>query len=150
MALSWDEARLVVSCGELPGEEERASWPDDVIVCALRPEEVDDPDTVETVRDFVFERTLQARRDRVEELLDPDATLPEPDVTEPVEGAGSEAAEREARFLGLLREAGVGGAEGAGDPCAPGAWERGMWLDAAGGTGARLFVGHVDELVVHN
>lgn len=150
MALGWDEARLFVSCGELPSEEERASWPDDVIVCALRPEEVDDPDTVETVRDFVFERTLQARRDRVEELLDPDAALPEPDVTEPVEGSDSEAAEREARFLELLREAGVGIEKDEGDPYAPGAWERGMWLDAASGTGVRFFVGHVDELVVHN
>ena len=149
MALSWDEARLVVSCGELPDERERSKWPDDVIVCTLRPEEADDPETIETVRDFVFERTLQARHDRLEELLDPDAALPEPDVAEPPEGADSEVAEREARFLGHLRDSGASGEgtgdpDASGDPFAPGAWERGAWPDVAAGAGALLYVGHVN------
>ena len=151
MALRWDEARLVVTCGEAPSEEERAEWPDDVILCALRPEEVDDPETVRTVREFVLERTLQARRDGIEELLDPDARIPEPDATEPVEGADSEAARREDLLLERLLEA---PADGIGDdgwyPPADGAAGRGMWLGDAAGTGARFYIGRVDELVVHN
>ncbi|WP_455138480.1 hypothetical protein [Thermophilibacter sp.] len=156
MALRWDEARLVVTCGEMPSEEERDSWGDDFILCTLRPEEVDDPETIQTVRDFVFERTLQARRDRLEELLDPDAGLPEPEATEPPEGAGSEAAEREEHLLESLRSAegdgGDGGGAGFDDLGLPadGSLERGMWLEGGSGTGARIFVGHVEELVVHN
>lgn len=151
MALRWDEARLVVTCGEEPSEEERAEWGDDVILCSLRPEEVDDPEMVETVREFVLERTIQARRDEIEELLDPDARIPEPEATEPPEGAGSEAAEREARFLERLLEAPDGDAGGGRwDPPADGLPGYGAWLGDAAGTGARLYIGRVEELVVHN
>lgn len=150
MALVWEEAGLAVTCGGVPSEEERASWPDDLVLCALLPEEADDPETIETIRDFVLERTLEARRTAVEELLAPGARLPEPAETESGAEGDPEAAARERRLAAALSEPLDGERDAGWEASGDAGRARDPWLEGCGGTGVRLFIRRVEELVVHN
>ena len=75
MALRWEEAGVIVTCGD-PRTLEEA--PDDAIVIALKPEEADEPETIESVRNLVLDRTIERRRRILSDVYELGLSMPEP------------------------------------------------------------------------
>lgn len=151
MALHWEEARVIVTCG---GLGEVGDAPDDTIVIALKPEEVDEPETVEAVRNLVLDRTIERRQQILSDVYALGVSMPDPTVEEGEEDA-EEATSAERTLLENLRER-EGEDEGdAGDEDdwaggRPPVTEGGLLFGADAGRGVRIFISHVEELVVHN
>lgn len=133
MALRWDEASMIVTCGKL---DELGDGADDSTVIRLRPGEASDPDVLEAVAGWVVERTMSRRR--AAGALG--YSLPDPAIDD--EGLDEEAAAAERALLDSLRERGRAYESFALDLLGSGL----MAGDA--GSGARIFVGRVEELVV--
>lgn len=151
MALHWEEARVIVTCGDMRGLGE---VPDDAIVLTLKPDEVDDPEAVEAVRNLVLDRTIERRRQVLSDVYELGLSMPEP-VTDEAEGEPDEAALAEQRLLENLREREEDVDDDLGDEHdwvgpRPSLSEGGLWLGADAGRGVRIFISHVEELVVHN
>ena len=151
MALHWEEAREVVTFGDM---REMGEATDDAIVVALRPDEASDPETVEAVRNLVLDRTIERRRRVISDAYELGTTLPDPTV-EPERGEGAdERAEAERRLLEVLGEHdGEADASDLDDDWVGGRAplsEAGLWLGGEPGRGVRIFISHVEELVVHN
>lgn len=103
MALYWPEARVVVRCeGSTEWGEE---WPPGVIVIAMRPEQADDVDFIETIRDLVIDRTIERRRLMLDYIFESGDQMPEPRGGELREGVEpTEADEAESRLKRHLIE----------------------------------------------
>lgn len=151
MALHWEEARVIVSCGE-PGDLE-VTAEDDAIVILLRPEEVNEFEAIETIRNLVLDRTIERRRQTLSDVYELGTSLPEPLFDG--EDKDDEVSAAERTFLENLlereqaHEAVTGGDEmpWAGDPLDH--LGSRLALGGAGG-GVRVFIGRVEELVVNN
>ncbi len=156
MSLHWEEAKVIVTCG---GTKDLDGAPEDAIVITLKPEEADDPEAVEAVRNLVLDRTIEQRRRTISKYYEEGASMPEPLVEGgTAEGDQDEASEAERRLLEALRARGSADDEDAGplddsdfwsgisSPTAMGD----MLLGEGAGRGVRIFIGHVEELVVHN
>lgn len=154
MALHWEEAKVIVTCGSPKDLEE---VPEDAIVITLKPEEADDPEAIEAVRNLVLDRTIEQRRRWIDKIHASGSLLPDPLVEGAEEGGDGEASEAERRFLDALRERDKI-EEGQGDPDDADFWDgapspaamSNLMLGEGGGRGVRVFIGHVEELVVHN
>ena len=151
MALHWEEARVIVTCG---GLGEVGDAPDDTIVIALKPEEVDEPETVEAVRNLVLDRTIERRQQILSDVYALGVSMPDPTVEEGEEDA-EEVTSAERTLLENLRERegedeGDAGAEDDWTGGRPSVAESGLLLGADAGRGVRIFISHVEELVVHN
>ena len=148
MALRWEEAGVIVTCGD-PRTLEEA--PDDAIVIALKPEEADEPETIESVRNLVLDRTIERRRRILSDVYELGLSMPEP-VQEELGSDAEEARQAEQSLLESLRE--HDDEEDASDRDCDDAYppltERGLWLGGEPGGGVRIFISHVEELVVHN
>ena len=148
MALRWEEAGVIVTCGD-PRTLEEA--PDDAIVIALKPEEADEPETIESVRNLVLDRTIERRRRILSDVYELGLSMPEP-VQEELGSDAEEARQAEQSLLESLRE--HDDEEDASDrdwgDAYPPLTERGLWLGGEPGGGVRIFISHVEELVVHN
>lgn len=148
MALRWEEAGVIVTCGDPRALEEA---PGDAIVIALRPEEVDEPETIESVRNLVLDRTIERRRRILSDVYELGISMPDP-VQEELGDDSEEARQAEQLLLESLKE--HGDEEDAGDrdwdDAYPPLAERGLWLGGEPGGGVRIFISHVEELVVHN
>ena len=83
MALHWEEARVIVTCGDM---RELGEVPGDAIVLTLKPEEVDDPEAIEAVRNLVLDRTIERRRQVLSDVYELGLSMPEP-VTDEVEAS---------------------------------------------------------------
>ena len=148
MALHWEEARVIVTCGD---PRTLGEVPDDAIVIALKPEEAEDPDAVESVRNLVLDRTIEWRQKVITDAYELGTSMPEP-LVETSDDLSEEAAGAEQSLLESLR----GREDDLEDES--GAWrdayrpltESGMWLGSEPGGGVRIFISHVEELVVHN
>lgn len=60
MALYWPEARLAVACGEVRGGAAEAM--PGTLVMTMRPEQADDPEFAEAIRQLIMARTLSRER----------------------------------------------------------------------------------------
>lgn len=149
MALHWEEARVIITCGN---PKELGEVPDDAIVIAVKPEEVEDPDAIESVRNLVLDRTIEWRRKVINEAYELGTAMPEP-LVEDSDGLSEEEADAERSLLEALREreddVDDEGDDVWGDPYRP-LSESGLWLGGEPGGGVRIFISHVEELVVHN
>lgn len=156
MSLYWEEAKVVVTCG---GHKDLDEVPEDAIVIVLKPEEADDPEAVEAVRNLVLDRTIEQRQRVVSKIYEGGSSLPEPLIRGgATEGDQDEAPDAEKRFLEALRARGAAGKTDDeslgdsnfwGDPTSPLAMGDLLFGEDAG-KGVRIFIGHVEELVVHN
>ena len=154
MSLHWEEAKVIVTCGSPKDLEE---VPEDAIVITLKPEEADDPEAIEAVRNLVLDRTIEQRRRMIDKIHASGSLLPDPLVEGAEEGGDEEASEAERRFLDALRERDKI-EEGPSDPDDTDFWDgapspaamSNLMLGEGGGRGVRVFIGHVKELVVHN
>lgn len=148
MALRWEEAGVIVTCGD-PRTLEEA--PDDAIVIALKPEEADEPETIESVRNLVLDRTIERRRRILSDVYELGLSMPEP-VQEELGSDAEEARQAEQSLLESLREHDdeEDASDRDWDDAHPPLTERGLWLGGEPGGGVRIFISHVEELVVHN
>ena len=128
-------ALLLSSRGKIFSREEilRQVWSDEVIV---------------------LDRTIERRRRVISDAYELGTTLPDPTV-EPERGEGAdERAEAERRLLEVLGEHdGEADASDLDDDWVGGRAplsEAGLWLGGEPGRGVRIFISHVEELVVHN
>lgn len=150
MALHWEEARVIVTCGDM---RKMGEVPDDAIVLTLKPEEVGEPETIEAVRNLVLDRTIEQRHQVLSDIYELGGSMPDP-VIEESEDDSPEAAEAERALLESLKEREDEVDDELDDerdwaarsPLAEG----GLWLGGDGGRGVRIFISHVEELVVHN
>lgn len=139
MALYWPEAALAVAC---TGTEEAQEWPGNVLVISMRPEQADDPEFVETVRDLVVDRIFEHRRMLVKDLLASGSTVPEPrGGTHDGDGA-SEAERAEALLRRNVMEDAPGTCDDTWDPAEHAYGERGPW--AGGDLGDHGWLGYGD------
>lgn len=152
MALHWDEARVIVTCEELSNLGE---VPDDAIVVTLKPEEVQEPEAIEAVRNLVLDRTIERRRRVLNDIYELGVSMPEPTL-EQTEGCPENIAEAERTLVESLREdtEDESGERVTSDRDWPDTdlplGEGGLWLGRETGNGVRIFISHVEELVVHN
>lgn len=150
MALHWEEARVVVTCGEAGGLE---GLPEDALVIVLKPEEVDDPEAISSIRNLVLDRTIERRRQTLSEVYELGTSLPHPLFEG--EDREDEVSSAERAFLEnvLAHEDACGDGD---DDRVPwddpelNAMESGLTLGGAPGSGVRIFIGRVEELVVNN
>ena len=137
MALHWEEARVIVTCGN---PRELGEVPDDVIVIAVKPEEVEDPDAIESVRNLVLDRTIEWRKKVINEAYELGTSMPDP-LVEDSDGLSGEAADAERSLLEALREREDDvedeGDDVWGDPYRP-LSESGLWLGGEPGGGVRI------------
>ena len=149
MALNWEEARVIVTCRDLRELGEVAG---DAIVVTLTPDEARQPESAEAVRNLVLDRTIERRRQTLNEVYELGTSLPEP--TFEGEDLDDDAAAAERELLKSLleleaqrgeRDDEEGWAGPALDPV-----EHGLMLGSAAGSGVRIFIGRVEELVVNN
>ena len=152
MALRWDEAKVIVVCGS---PRDVAEIPEDAIVITLKPEEMDDPEAVEAIRNLLLDRTIEYRQKMIDKMFDLGATLPDPIEEAPLGESGEEARAAEQRLLEALRkreeESGTGESRGGEDDWAGMApLAEGLTLGSDNERGVRIFISHVEELVVHN
>lgn len=149
MALNWEEARVIVTCRDLRELGEVAS---DAIVVTLTPDEARTPESAEAVRNLVLDRTIERRRQTLNEVYELGTSLPEPTFEGEDRDDDATAAERDLlrSLLELEAERGEGDDEGdwAGSTLDP--VEHGLMLGGAAGSGVRIFIGRVEELVVNN
>ena len=140
MALNWEEARVIVTCRDLRELGEVAS---DAIVVTLTPDEARQPESAEAVRNLVLDRTIERRR----QTLKPEPTFEGEDLDD-----DAAAAERELLKSLLELEAERGERDDEDDWAGPALdpVEHGLMLGGAAGSGVRIFIGRVEELVVNN
>lgn len=154
MALHWEEARVIVTCGAAADLDVTAE--EDAIVILLKPEEVNEPETIEAVRNLVLDRTIERRRQTLSDVYELGTSLPEPLFDN--EDGNDEATAAERAFLENLLEreesCGDGGAASGGEAPWPGSpldpLGSGLMLGGNAGNGVRIFIGRVEELVVNN
>lgn len=156
MSLHWEEAKVIVTCG---GAKDLEDVPEDAIVITLKPEEADDPEAVEAVRNLVLDRTIEQRRRTISKFYEEGTSMPEPLVEGgAAEGGQDEASEAERRLLEALRARSAADDQvtsplddsdcwgGTISPASMGD----LLLGEGTSRGVRIFIGRVEELVVHN
>lgn len=147
MALHWEEARVIVTFGDV---SEVGEVPDDAIVLTLKPEEAEEPETIEAVRNLVLDRTIERRRQMINEAYELGTSMPEP-ILKDAGDASEEVAQAERSLLESLRDREEDVAGRDWGEAGPSAFdESGLWLGGDAGGGVRIFISRVEELVVHN
>ena len=149
MALNWEEARVIVTCRDLRELGEVAG---DAIVVTLTPDEARQPESAEAVRNLVLDRTIERRRQTLNEVYELGTSLPEPTFEGEDLDDDAAAAERELLKSLLELEAERGERDDEDDWAGPALdpVEPGLLLGGAAGSGVRIVIGRVEELVVNN